>query len=346
MTLPQPQIIDAAAVPVLRWGVVGAGRIVGAFVGAAQRHSTQQIRAISARDPQRTAAAAAQLGIPVVHPTLDALLADPQIDAVYIGTPHTSHAEIAIAALAAGKHVLVEKPLATTAADARRVAGAARAAGRLAMEAMWTRYLPQSDILRRLLADGAVGEVHTVIADFGFVAGYDSAGRLWDPALGGGALLDAGVYPISFASSVLGPIDRVDAVGTLAPTGVDARASLLLGAAGGAVGAVGQVATSIVSSLPVRATVVGSAGRIDLPAPFFTPTGVTLTLGSIGGETTETWRDERFTDAYDALSDEATAFACYVGEGRIESPVHTLDETVAVLAIIEQARDRLGASLG
>lgn len=340
MTLPEPRAIDPATVPALRWGVVGAGRIVGAFVGAAQRRSTQQIRAISARDPRRTAAVAAELGVPVVHPTLDALLADPQIDAVYIGTPHTSHADIAVQALAAGKHVLVEKPLATTAADAQRVADAARAAGRLAMEAMWTRYLPQSDLVRRLLADGAVGEVHTVIADFGFVAGYDPAGRLWDPALGGGALLDAGVYPISFASSVLGPITRVEAVGTLAPTGVDARASLLLTSVDGAVG---QVATSIVSSLPTRATIVGSAGRIDLPAPFFTPTGVTLTLGSIGGETTQTWRDERFNDPYDALSDEATAFASYVAEGRVESPVHTLDETIAVLAVIEQARARLGA---
>jgi predicted dehydrogenase len=338
-TLPQPRTIDPATVPALRWGVVGAGRIVGAFVGAAQRRSTQQIRAISARDPQRTAAVAADLGIPDVHPTLDALLADPEIDAVYVGTPHTSHAEIALAALAAGKHVLVEKPLATTAADAQRVADAARAAGLLAMEAMWTRYLPQSDIVRRLLADGAVGEVHTVIADFGFVAGYDPAGRLWDPALGGGALLDAGVYPVSFASSVLGPITRVEAVGTLAPTGVDARASQRLGTAGGAVG---QVATSIVSSLPVRATVVGALGRIDLHAPFFAPSGVTLTLGAIGGETSATWQDERFDDHYDALSDEATAFASYVGEGRVESPVHTLDETVAVLAVIEAARARLG----
>lgn len=340
--IPAPQVIAADAVPALRWGSVGAGGIAGRFTDAIHAHSTQRMVTVAARDRDRTAAFAAAHGIGRVHASAEALVTDPEIDVVYVSTPHTAHREVALAAIAAGKSVLIEKPIAMSAAEAHEIADAARSAGVLVMEAMWTRYLPQSDIIRQLLADGAVGEVDLVTADFGFAMPFDATNRLYDPALGGGALLDAGVYPISFASSIIGAPSRIAAFGALAPTGVDARAAVSLTTESGASA---QLATSIVSALPVRATIVGTLGRIEVHAPFFAPTGLTLVTGGFGAETTSTWTDTRFTDSSggvsSGLSDQATALAHYRGEGRTESPVHGLDEVVSVLATIDEARRQI-----
>ena len=160
---------------------------------------------------------------------MTALVEDPDVDVVYVATPHPLHHAQALAAIAAGKHVLVEKPIAMSARRGRaRSPTPAAPPASWCMEAMWTRYLPQSDVLRQVVADGLLGDVRLVRADFGFVVPVDPTHRLWNAELGGGALLDAGVYPIAFASSVLGPPTSVAAVGSLAPTGVDERADLLL----------------------------------------------------------------------------------------------------------------------
>lgn len=334
LTLPSPTRHDPALSPALRWGVVGTG-VADAFVGALHAHTGQRAVAVTARDADRTAAFAARHGIDRVHGSVEALCADPQVDAVYVSTPHPLHHRHALTAVAHGKHVLVEKPLAMSAAEAREVLQAARAAGVLAMEAMWTRYLPQSDVLRQVLADGMLGEVHLVVADFGFPAPDDPAHRLWNPALGGGALLDAGVYPVSFAESVLGPLDLVSAVGRARAGGVDERAHLQLSSASGAVA---QVSTSLVTSLPTQAAVAGSQGVARLAAPFFTPTTLEVTVGAWAGAASARFVDDRFATPHEGMCDEAQAFARYVGEGRLESPVHDHASTVAVLEVLDAAR--------
>jgi predicted dehydrogenase len=339
--LPQPRLPDPGTVPSLRWGAVGTGAIVRLFTHALHAHTTQRIRAVAARDVARTAAFATEFGIDRAHASTDALVSDPELDVVYVGTPHSSHADVALRAIAAGKHVLVEKPFALSAAEGADIAAAARAAGVFAMEAMWTRYLPQSDIVRRLLADGAIGEVDLVMADFGFVAPFDPEHRMWDPSVGGGALLDAGVYPLSFASSVIGPPSAITAAGALTSTGVDARATVQLTTPSGANA---LVATSMVSALPVRATIVGSAGRIDIPSPFFGPTGVRLVQGDLGSQTTLEWTDTAFETLHEGLCHQATALASYVAEGRTESPLHGLDETVSILGTIDEARRQVAAT--
>ncbi|MFT4108954.1 Gfo/Idh/MocA family protein [Propionicimonas sp.] len=337
MTLPTPRPLFDEPVPALRWGVIGAGGIAGRFVDAVRSHTAQRVVAVAARSTDRAAAFAAVHQVPRACPVAE-LLDDPSIDVVYIATPHSSHAEWALAAAAAGKHALVEKPIATSAAQARTITAAARAAGVFVMEAMWTRYLPQADILRQVLADGGLGEVLGVDADFGFAVPYDPAGRLWSPELAGGALLDAGVYPISFASAVLGPPTSVAAVGTRLADGVDLSAAAVLGSAGGAAA---QIATSIVAELPTRATVIGTAGRLEFRRPFYAPTELVLTRRRAGRAVADTWTDDSFTDPYSALSHEATALAGYVARGCVESPVHTHEETIAVLATIDQVRAHL-----
>ena len=341
LTLPAPREIDPADVPALRWGVIGTG-IAANFVSAMHARTTQRAVAVAARDVPKTQAFATEHGIEVVHDSTSALIASPQVDAVYISTPHPLHHDLALEAIAAGKSVLVEKPIAMSAAEAGAMTAAGRAAGVLVMEAMWTRYLPQSDIIRQVLADGWLGDVHLVRADFGFVMPFQPDHRLWNAALGGGALLDAGVYPISFVSSVLGAPTSVMARGSMSSTGVDARADVWLESPGGARG---MASTSIVTSMPVTAEILGTAGRLQVHSPFFGPSGVTVTTGSIGSETSATWRDEVLT-LHEGLACQATAFASYVGQGRLESPVHDHAETVSVMATIDEARRQVAAGAG
>lgn len=337
LALPRPRLISADSVPALGWGVIGTG-IGGRFVHAIHAHTAQRAVAVAARDEAKTRAFASEHGIPTVHGNPTALINDPGVDVVYIATPHPMHHDFALEAIAAGKHVLVEKPIAMSSSEAGTITEAGRAAGVLVMEAMWTRYLPQADIIRQILADGQLGEVHLVRADFGFVAPFDPANRMWNAELGGGALLDAGVYPISFVSSVLGAPRSVIATGALTSTGVDARADLLMVTA---TGATAIASTSMVTSMPVIASILGSAGRLEVLSPFIGPSGITLTIGSIGSEETVTWRDETFDAMHDGLGYQATWFASYVAEERVESPVHGHDETVSVIATIDEARRQI-----
>ncbi|OOB90085.1 Gfo/Idh/MocA family oxidoreductase [Rathayibacter sp. VKM Ac-2630] len=342
VTLPAPRPIDPGSVPELRWGVIGTG-IAARFVRAIHAHTTQRAVAVTARDAEKTRAFAQEHGIPTVHDSVEALLADPEVDVVYVATPHPLHRDQALAAIAAGKHVLIEKPIAMSAREAEQITDAGRAAGVLVMEAMWTRYLPQADVIRQVLESGVLGELRLVRADFGFLMPFLPEHRLWNRELGGGALLDAGVYPISFASSVLGAPSSVTASGSInQATGVDASADLLLETESGARA---LLSTSLEASLPVEALVVGSAGRLLVHSPFFGPSGLTLTLGGLGADESATWTDESHPELHDGLAHQATAFASYVAQGLVESPVHPHHEIVSVMATIDEARRQVAEEI-
>ena len=185
------------------------------FVDALSRHTRQRVVAVGSRSLDRAPAFADRSRHRTrLFGSYEELVGDPDIDVVYVASPHSEHAAQALLAISAGKPVLVEKAFARNASEARQVVSAARAAGVLAMEAMWTRFLPQTDVIAQLLADGVLGEVITVLADHGQSFDPDPNGRLFNPALAGGALLDLGVYPISFASFVLGNPDAVVATGS------------------------------------------------------------------------------------------------------------------------------------
>jgi len=334
LTLPAPQLPDPATLPSLKWGIVGTG-IARAFVKALAQVTRQKVVAVTARDADKTRAFAAELGIERVHPSVSALIEDPDVEVVYIATPHPLHREQALAAVAAGKHVLIEKPMAMSAAEAREITAAGVAAGVLVMEAMWTRYLPQADVIRRVIADGTIGEVHRVTADFGFVSAYDPSSRMWAPELGGGALLDAGIYPISFASSILGPPTRIEVAGVSGPGGVDAASDILLVTPTGRA----LVSTSLNTPLPTLATVNGTEGMISIAAPFFGPSAVTVARGTASwdGERAE-YRNDRLAQSNAGIGLQATAFASYVADGRLESPLHPHEEVIDVLNTIDVVR--------
>jgi predicted dehydrogenase len=240
------------------------------------------------------------------------------------------HHPDALLALRAGKPVLLEKPFTMNAAEAEELVAEARQRGLFLMEAMWTRFLPHILEIRRLLADGALGEIVTVSADHGQWFAEDPAFRLFAPELGGGALLDLGIYPVSFASMVLGAPDRVLAMADPAFTGVDAQTSILLGYESGAHAVLN---CELRAKSPTRAAIVGTDARIEIEGDFYAP--VSYTLISRDGE------EQRFEsppESRKGLRYEADEVARCLAEGLLESPGMPLDETVAIMRTMDAVR--------
>ena len=321
-----------------RWGIIGTGAIAARFVADLALLPDARVQAIGSRSASAAAGFGERFAVPHRHGSYPELVADPEVDAVYIATPHPFHAEHALLAIAAGKPVLVEKPFAMNAFDARTVADAARAAGVFCMEAMWTRFLPHMARLRELLAEGAIGDVLALSADQGISFAPDPQHRLFAPDLGGGALLDLGVYPFSFASMVLGPPQTVRAIATPAFTGVDLTTSAILNYADGAHA---LLICTAGAATPMRAWIAGSEGRIEIDRPWYQATSFTLT------------RTDGGTERYDSpagivsgqakgMRFEAAEVARCLRAGRLESPVLPMDETVAVLGALDEVRDQIG----
>ena len=323
--------------PTLRWGVLAPGRIAADFIQTLHANSDQRMHAVGSRSLDRATAFAARFGIERAYDSYERLVADPGVDIVYVAAPHSEHRALALLAIAAGKHVLIEKPIALTASEAREIADAARAAGVFAMEAMWARFLPQTTVVMALVADGMLGDIGLVAADYGSIFDFDATSRAFDPALGGGALLDLGVYPIWFAHCVLGRPSRIVASGSITSTGVDGQAALLFSTASGAEA---QLSASMIVSTPVRATVSGSLASLDIDAPFVAPGGFTVYRD--GTDEPLRWDDPTELRWRDGLVWQATAVAKHVADGLTESPLHPLDTSVAVLETIDEARRQLG----
>lgn len=336
-SLPISRVPDPGVAPPLRWGILAPGGIAGAFVRAAHTHTRQTVVACGSRSPERAAAFARTHGLERGHGSYEALLADPGVDAIYVASPHSRHAEHALAAIAAGKHVLVEKSFTRDATQATAVVEAARAAGVTLMEAMWTRFLPHVDVARQLLAEGALGDLVCLQADHGQYFAPDPRHRLFDPDAAGGALLDLGVYPVSLASFALGTPTRISAVGRLTDTGVDAHASIILsGHAGTAAHAV--LDTTLAARTPTVASLSGDRARLELPGPFFAPQAPTL-ISVTGERVTGPAPTLRGSDG---LAHEAAHFAELVAHGRAESPWLPWAESVAVMATLDAIRAQLG----
>jgi predicted dehydrogenase len=334
----QPDPHPAPAAPV-RWGVIGPGRIAEGVVRDLALLDGGVLQAVASRSADRARAFAERHGAPRWYGGYADLLADDEVDAVYIATPHRQHHGIALAAVAAGKHLLVEKAFTCTLAGAEAVVAAAREAGVFAMEAMWTRFQPAVVRVRELLAEGAIGEVRSVRADLGLRVPFDPADRLWDPGQGGGALLDLGVYPVSWVQMVLGgtPV-AVDVDGALGPNRVDAEATLLWRAGAGRHGI---ASCSLLSPLPGGAAVHGTAGWIEVPPRFHHPTRLRLHR-SDGARGTSAPVEETWPATGTGYSHELDEVHRCLAAGLTESPVMPLDDTLAVMGVLEQALGALG----
>jgi len=339
LSLPAPHIIDPASVPALRWGIIGPGGIAQSFADSVHKHTGQRIVAVASQTPGKAEAFAGPRQIEHALNSYQELVDHPDVDVVYVATTHEFHREHAELAIAAGKHVLIEKPMALNATDAEAIRVAAAAAGVLAMEAMWTRYLPQSDIIRRVLADGMLGTIELVLTDFG--QDLRMIPRLVSP-VSGGALLDLGIYNFAFTSLVLGDAQNVSTVGTLTDTGVDDTTSSLMTYASGA-RAIANVTLS--SFTPTAASIAGTAGLLRVDGPFFTPTGLQLYPAEFNSAPVATWKDTSGIAAHEGLCYQATALASFVEQGLTDSPLRPLAQAAADIDLIQQARHQVGAYL-
>ena len=320
---------DPITAPPIRWGILGPGGIAHTFAHAALRHTRAELVAVGSRDRVRAEAFASRYEIPFPHESYQALVEDSHIDVVYVATPHSEHLEHALLAIEAGKHVLVEKSFTRNAAEAQQLVDAARAAGVFCMEAMWTRFLPHVVALRSVLDRGEIGEIVGLIADHGQpFASRPPEHRIHNPVLAGGALLDLGVYPVSFAHDLLGVPDRINAVGSLTPTGVDGQLSIALGF-GPDVQA--SLHTTSLAKTATTAVVAGKEGMIEVAGDFYRPSSFTVTR-----DDGSWWSFSREVDG--GFQYQIAEVARRIAEGATESPRITLDDSLAVMRTMDEIR--------
>ena len=257
--------------PAVRWGILGTGFIAG-LQSSDLIDGGFLVHALGSRNLATATEFAARFRVASSHGSYEDLVADPDVDVVYISTPHPFHHENALLALDAGKHVLIEKPFAMNAWQAREIVDLAESKGLIALEAMWTRYLPHMVRIRELIRSGALGDVRTVIADHNQNLPKDPEHRLNDPALGGGALLDLGIYPVSFAFDVFGAPVSIRAAASMTGTGVDRQTAMIFEYGDGQQ-AVLQCALDTAG--PNQASIIGTEGRIEIPSVWYTPSAFT-----------------------------------------------------------------------
>ena len=331
--LPDFKLPDPMAAPALNWGIVGPGAIAQSFVSQL-RHNTEQVPlAVASRSFGRAAAFGAEHDIARSYGSYADLMRDADVQAVYIATPHSHHVEPAFAAIAAGKHVLVEKSLTANAKDTDALLTAAKAAGVFAMEAVWSRFIAPWQLARALVQGGHLGDIVSVRAELS--APISDVDRMANPELAGGAIRDLGVYPLNFAQYLLGDGDLVHVSGTLAGSGVEQDAIMVTDHRG--VPAVS--ACSMRAQSPSSAEVVGTKGWLRIPTQMHMPGALQVAVER-DGEMTREKVDARVSAP---LRFEAVEVAACVAAGRTESALMPHWDSRHIAGIMDDARARLGA---
>ncbi|WP_194421901.1 Gfo/Idh/MocA family protein [Microbacterium abyssi] len=317
----------------LRWGILATGGIATAFASDL-RTADLDLVAVGSRSQASADAFAAKFDIPRAHASYEALAADPDVDIIYVSTPHPMHHAGAKLALESGKHVLVEKAFTVNRAEAEDLQRIASERGLLAMEAMWTRYLPHMIRIREIIAAGTLGELRAVTADHTQKITDDPAHRLNALELGGGALLDLGIYPVSFVWDILGAPETVQASARLGDTGADAEVATLMTHAGGA------ISTTLSSSRaagPNSAAIIGTDARIEIDRVWYAPTSFRVVTPD--GEVRESY--ESHIDGR-GMQYQALAAERLVRDGILAGDILPLAESVAIMGTLDEVRAQIG----
>lgn len=319
-----------------RWGILGCGKIAAKFAADLKHVEGAELRAVAARDGERAAAFAREWGAAESLDNYLDLAQHPEVDAIYIATPHAQHHEHALLCLNRGKHVLCEKAFAINSRQAREMVDTARAKNVLLMEALWTKFLPHYQLVMGMVRKGELGEIRNVLVNFGFHPGANPAQRMFDPALGGGSLLDIGIYNVFIALSVLGKPDGIEAIMTPASTGVDDQCAINFTYKSGAIA---QLFSSFSSNLPTEAEISGTQGRIRLCTRFYEPS------------TTVEYYPER-VDSRTVIPHhrepgwgyqfEIRHFQECLEKGLTESPVMSYTDTLLMMEILDAIRAKAG----
>jgi predicted dehydrogenase len=316
----------------IRWGILATGGIATKFTRDLGLLPDAEVVAVGSRSLASARAFADAHGIERAHGSWQDLAEDPDVDVVYVANPHVAHHAATTTCLTAGKPVLCEKPFTLDATTTQDLISLARAKGLFLMEAMWMRANPAIRRIAALVAEGAIGEVRHIAADFGLAGPFPPEHRLRDPALGGGALLDLGIYPVHFAHLFLGPPRFVAAWANLLPEGTDENTGVVLGYG---TGAVATLHCGLSGETGQRATITGTAGRIELPRQFHHPNGLTLVRGS---ETTEVEVPMRGN----GLGYEAEEVMRCLRAGLLESPLIPHAATLEVMSTLDAIRAQIG----
>ena len=316
----------------VRWGVLGTGGIAATFAGDLRLAEGAELAAVGSRTPEAAEAFAKAHGFARAHGSWAELAADPEVDVIYVATPHAFHQSAAMTALAGGKAVLCEKPMTLDLAGSAQLVQEARSRGLFLMEAMWMRCNPVIRKLAEVIEDGVIGQVTTVHADFGLQGPFGAGHRLRDPALGGGALLDLGVYPINLAHLVLGAPARVASWAHLTPEGVDDNTAVVLGYGSGAIA---SLTCSLIGASRNAATITGTRGRIELPGEFYRPHSFTV----FTGDDREVFDVEFEGNGYQFEAEEVQR--C-LHEGLLESPLMPHETTLEIMTLMDTVRNEIG----
>ncbi|SCL40318.1 Predicted dehydrogenase [Micromonospora pallida] len=316
-----------------RWGILATGNIAARFAEDLTLVPDAELVAVGSRTAEGAERFAAKHGVPRAYGSWTELAADPDLDVVYVATPHSAHYDATMTCLDAGRAVLLEKPFTLNLADSTELVETARSRGVFLMEAMWMRCNPLILRLVELVAEGAIGTVTNVRADFGMAGPFPPEGRLRALALGGGALLDVGIYPVSLAHLLLGMPDHVRAWAKISPEGVDENTGIVLGYDSGAVA---TLSCGLLGATPVTASITGTAGRIELPSLFFRPDSLTLLRS---GREPETVRTELVGHGYQY---EAVEVQRCLADGLLESPLVPHAITLEVMGLLDDVRALIG----
>lgn len=316
----------------VRWGILGTGKIARAFATALGDTPGARLVAVASRQLAAAQEFAAQFGAPAAYGSYQELGLADGIDIVYIATPHPMHAANALMLLDGNKAVLCEKPFSMNRREADQVVARAREKKLFLMEAMWSRFLPALAEVRRVIASGEIGAVHQVSADFGFPATQDPFHRLNNPELGGGALLDLGIYPLSLAAALLGPVQSVQAQALMGPTGVDLQTGFVLRHEGGAMSV---CSCSLRARTPAELTVSGELGHVRMHSMFHRATAITVVTAQ-GARTVPT---PYLGNGY--VHEAMEAGRCWQ-QGLLESPAMPHAETLALMSVMDEIRRQIG----
>jgi predicted dehydrogenase len=317
----------------VRWGIIGTGKISRAFADALKETPGAVLAGVASRTHETAQAFATEFGARAAYGSYQQLADSPDVDLVYIGTPHPMHVDNAMMALHAGKGVLCEKPFTMNLREARQVVELARSKKLFLMEAMWTRFMPALSEVRRVIASGEIGKVHQVVADFGFKADFGPEHRIYNPALGGGALLDLGIYPLSIAAALLGPVQSVRAQAQFGPTGVDVETGFILKHRDGGMSA---CSCSLRARTPCELTVSGEFGHVRMNTMFHRAQSISVVLAD---GTSRTVATPFLGNGY--VHEAIEAQRCWRA-GLIESPGMTHDETLALMGVMDDMRRQIG----
>lgn len=333
-TLPQSRIPDPRDAPPLRWGIMGAGWIADRFTRSLQTHTEQVVAAVGARSLGRAEEFANRTGAASAVAGYEALVARDDLDVIYVATVHNLHHECVQLALEAGKHVLVEKPFALNQAQAEAMATTARSNKRFLAEALWTFYLPKFDVIRQLIESGALGEIRTIYTDQAEYLPREH--RIFDPALAGGPLLDLGTYPVSLITEIFGVPDRVLAAGHAEPAGVNGQLAAILVNTDGNLATIG---TSMYGTSPTNAAIVGTEATISFDDWFYMPGPFRVFTKDRSQTLTY---DETRGSHIDGLHFQAAEAARRISAGETETPIRSLDASVATMTALDMIRMQCG----